>query len=413
MRERFDIVIAGGGIIGAAIAFQLSRRSRLKVLVLDKGISPGTGSTGASSSVCRHRYSSKTMIRLARNGIEKYQVWSDFLESASPIARYHKQGVLWLSDMDASETRLDHERLTNEGIPNRLLSDADLHDAFPMLSPCLRTPDFQSGEEHACSGGGLHLLEEDGGYVEPMDALQDLIDAGRHNGVEFRFGATITGVELRSGEVQSVDVDGTETIACDAFVNAAGPWCHSLSQELQLPERWKLEPTRIQIVQIDRPDTIPLELPICADLIGGIYFRLQNQGSQLIIGSTRPEDELEQISDPDNLANYADDNYIHDKLWALQHRLPRLDQIRSVRGYAGVYTVNRTDVHPLVGATDIANYFVANGMSGHGFKLAPAIGALVATAITGETLADDPAVETSALGIGRDPIKVRTKSAVA
>jgi len=75
--------------------------------------------------------------------------------------------------------------------------------------------------------------------------------------------------------------------------------------------------------------------------------------------------------------------------------------------------VNRDDVHPIVGPTDIEGFWVANGFSGHGFKLAPAIGSMVARAITGDTLDTDTPVPIAFFSINRQPIRLDSKSVLA
>lgn len=81
----------------------------------------------------------------------------------------------------------------------------------------------------------------------------------------------------------------------------------------------------------------------------------------------------------------ADDLFRAEKLHLLQHRLRGLDLGATIRDYCGMYTLNQVDVHPVVGPWALSGFRVANGFSGHGFKLAPAIGALVARAISGNS----------------------------
>ncbi len=98
MAETADVVVIGAGIIGMSAAFQIARRSGARVVVLEKGIGPGEGSTGASSAVCRFRYSYPEIVQLAKDGIAAYQHWPDFLGMSGPNARFHRIGVVWLSD---------------------------------------------------------------------------------------------------------------------------------------------------------------------------------------------------------------------------------------------------------------------------------------------------------------------------
>ncbi|MEO7655413.1 MAG: FAD-dependent oxidoreductase, partial [Sphingomicrobium sp.] len=111
-------------------------------------------------------------------------------------------------------------------------------------------------------------------------------------------------------------------------------------------------------------------------------------------------------------ARYVDVEFERAKLHALHHRLPGLS-IRNVSGYSGLYTVNRSDVHPIVGETPIAGLFAANGCSGHAFKLAPALGALLARQIVGSAGSFDTRVSPDFLAVGRKPIALESKSVLA
>ncbi len=136
-------------------------------------------------------------------------------------------------------------------------------------------------------------------------------------------------------------------------------------------------------------------------------------GQQIVVGSVLAEDEEEVVPDPDNFQREADDDFQHLKLHVLHHRLPALPYRGRVRGYCGLYTMNRDDVHPVLGPTPIKGFWIANGFSGHGFKLAPAIGSLLAQAVTGDKRDFDTAVPLSYFAIDRAPIKADTKTVLA
>ena len=168
------------------------------------------------------------------------------------------------------------------------------------------------------------------------------------------------------------------------------------------------------MVQLDRPAAVAGDIPVTLDPIGGIYFRTQNRGSQIVIGSVLERDEKETVESPDDFARYAEDSFIRSKLFLLQHRLPELMEIKGVKNYSGLYTVNENDMHPIVGKTSIDGFIVANGFSGHGFKLAPAIGSLIAQHVTDERLVEfDTHVDLDFLSIQRTPILLKNKNVLA
>ncbi len=413
MKHTADIVIAGAGVIGMSIALQLARRSRARILVLEKATSAGRGSTGASSAVCRHKYSHGEMVALARDGIGAYRRWRDFVELTEPRARFQDVGVLWLGDGRPEWPARDASRLAALGVRTAVLDDAELSARFPAINPCPGAPDVLAADPHRCGGGGPHLLELDAGFIDPLDVLADLIDSAREQGVELRFGAKVVGVELQGGRVAGARLADGSAVACETLISASGPWCLRLFERIGLDCPWRLEPVRIQVAHLDRPAGVEGALPVVCDVAGGIYFRPQNRGQQIIVGSVREEDERETVADPDAYADYVDDEFVRTMVFALEHRLRGLAPVRRPRGYSGLYTMNRTDVHPIVGPTPVAGLIVANGFSGHGFKLAPAIGALVARRLAGAAASFDTAVDGGFLAFDRQPIKLESLSVLA
>ncbi|MEL6301543.1 MAG: FAD-dependent oxidoreductase [Pseudomonadota bacterium] len=408
-----DVVVIGAGIIGLSIAWQLARRSKLKVTVLDKGKSIGEGSTGASSAVCRYRYSTDDMVRFARDGIDTYRNWQAYTGLSEPAASFHQTGVLWMPGEDIEWANREHERMNALGIPTEVLDDDNLADRFPALNSCVLAPDVETGEDHECRGGGRQLLELQGGYVDPMFAAQDLLDACRGKGVDVRFRSEVSDIQLTNGAVSAVDLADGTSIASPLVVNAAGPWCNRFFESVDITLPWDLKPVRIQVLYLDRPDVVVGDIPTTADLAAGIYFRTQNRGNQLVVSSVLEEDEREVVDDPDSFNVLTDDEFELKKLHCLHHRIPALPYSGRIRGYSGLYTINRNDVHPVLGHTEVGGFMVANGFSGHGFKLAPAVGSMMAQAISGIRDDFDTDVPMDLFSIDREPFDMDTLSVVA
>lgn len=408
-----DVVIIGAGIIGLSVAWQLARRSRLRITVLDKGNGVGEGSTGASSAVCRFRYTLDNTVALARDGIAAYRAWTAFTGLAAPRAAFRNEGVLWLPGDDSQWAEVEQQRMATFGVRAEVLDAAELRARFPAINPCRRAPDLERGGDHECADTVHAFYEVDGGYMDPVSAAQDLVEACRGAGVDVRFRSPVAGVAIRGGRVSGVTLVGGESLSAPLLVNTAGPWCHDLYRAAGLALPWDLAPVRIQVLHRDRPAALAGHIPVTVDMPGGIYFRTQNRGQQLIVSSVLEEDEREVVPDPDNFLRVPDTDFEQRKLHVLHHRLPGLPYRGQVTGYCGLYTMNRDDVHPVLGPTALEGFWVANGFSGHGFKLAPAIGSMLAQAITGERAEHDTDVPLSFLAFDRSPIELASRSVLA
>lgn len=407
-----DVVVVGAGIVGSSIGYQLKRHGVGSVAVLDKGAGPGEGSTGASSSICRCRYTNPEVVRLAFHGQETYGNWSEFLGLSETRSGLRRLGVLWMMGQSTERVDNDVTKLLAQGVAAESVSPDALADRFPAMSGCTAPFDLSGEVEHECSSDGAFLFESRGGYADPVGANQDLIEAARSIGADVRFGARVTAVRKAGETVVGVDLADGTSIAADLVVNAAGPWCNQLNRMAGVDLSWTLTPTRIQTIYREWPETLG-PLPVGADTSTGIYFRPESGGRQVLVGSVLPEDEEETVDDPDQFKRSPDVEFTQMKLAAFHHRVPGLEPKGDVSGIAGLYTINREDVHPVVGPSGVDGFWVANGFSGHGFKLAPAIGSMVAQSVTGDAMALDTDVPMDFFSVDRDPIGVETKSVLA
>ncbi len=405
-RDTADVVVVGAGIVGLSIAYQVARRSALRVLVVERAAGPAEGSTGASVALIRQRYTHDEMIRLARDALGVYRAWPEFTMLAQPAGRFHAIGCLWMLGQSAAEAEADAGRLRRHGADVHVLDAGRLRERFPALSPCGRRFD----EDHDCDAAEAFLLETDAGYFTPVLACHDLAEACRRESAEVRYRAPVTAVRTAGGAVRGVELAAGTTVDAPVVVNAAGPWCNLLNALAGVEVGWRLVPTRIQVLHRDLPPEL-LPLPFVGDASGGVYFRPE-AGNRLWAGSLREEDEREAV-DPDAFSATADRGFIDEKIHGVHHRLPGLPHRGALGGFAGLYTVNRDDVHPVVGPTALDGWLVANGFSGHGFKEAPMIGAMLARWITGETADFDTDVPLEFLGVDRAPLTVADKSVLA
>ena len=373
MRRAVEIVVVGAGIVGASIGYQLARHEAGTVVVVDKARSPGEGSTGASSSISRCRYTHSEVIRLALHGQRTYADWSGFTGLERPRSGLNRVGVIWMMGESIEKTDLDVVSLRSEGVDAARLDPEELRGLFPVLSDCGEPFDLTGESEHVCSPGEAFLFEPGGGYSDPVGANQDLIEAARGRGASIEFDSPVVGLMKEGDRVAGVRLADDSTISAGLVINAAGPWCNGLNQLAGFDHHWTLKPTRIQTVYRSWPDSLGA-LPVGADASTGIYFRPELGTRQVLVGSVRAEDEVEVVDDPDSFRRVPDPEFSEIVLAALHHRLPDLEARGDVTGIAGLYTINREDVHPIVGPSGVDGFWVANGFSGHGFKLAPGSG---------------------------------------
>lgn len=410
-RNTADIVIVGAGIMGLSIAHQVARRSSQRVVVLEKGAGLGEGSTGGSAAVTRQRYTQLENVRISRDSNRVFRNWAEFTGLASPRAEYHMSGVLWMLDVPPEVVVADAERLRGEQVDAVVIDAAGVRERFPALSACLQPFDLTGEVPHECRDGEAFLLELDAGYFDATGALEDLAEVVRRQGVDLRIKSPVTEVIVEGGRARGV-VAGDERIDAGWVINAAGPWCNQVNAMAGLELSWDLVPTRVQVIYRDLPAEVPRPLPVVGDSTTGIYFRPESAGQQILMGSTLESDELEQ-ADPDAYSRFAERAFIDLKVHALHHRIPSLPYRGRVSGMAGMYTVNRQDVHPIIGPTAIDGFAVVNGFSGHGFKEAPMVGSMMAQWLTGERASYDTDVPMAFYSVDRSPIPMAEKNVLA
>ena len=448
---RGSVGIIGAGIMGLNVALQLAKRGEREVLVLEKGRSLGEGSTGASSAVLRHLYTYDEMVQFAKDGYRAFTSWASYLETPEEqlAGRFTRTCGVWMTHDPASRVRANADRLARFQVPSSVLTMAQVAKRWPALNACTGALAGHEGEgekgdeeEHRCDGGEEMqvLVEENCGYFEPVDALEDLCAAVRRNGVRVEMGSGVTDILRTSGgRVTGVRTRDGRRVDCGTVVNCAGPWTNEVLRMAGATVPFTLEPTRIQVVYrgmrlseqqtlgaTDRQDAV---LPFFVDVRSGIYLRPQLRQRQLIVSTIREEDEREGVPDAElDCFSRSVDPDVREKLrHALEHRLRSggegllESQRKSYGQICGLYTINRQDFHPLIGPIEGCPGFIAcNGFSGHGFKIAPAVGSMVAQMLSSKPLSSssdasafETTVDPSFFSPNRSPIPLERKGVLA
>ncbi len=364
MPKRFDAVVVGCGISGAAAAFFLSQRG-MSVALFDRG-GPASGGTGLSAAIVRQHYSTPLMLRLAQKSVEIFRDASALL---GHDAGYRRAGYVFLTPpdaLDATRRVLDMKR--ELGIPSELFATEQLATSFPWLNP---------------DGVAAAAFEPDGGYADPETATTAFLEAAKAQGAVVHLKTPVRAL-LRDGErIIGIQTDA-EDVTAGIVVNAAGPWSAPLAVSAGLP--LTMRAVREQDTVWEARAGRPLPETSVSNAVDAIYIRPLGE-RRFIVGRGFPK--LYTDVDPYNYKRTADPDFITDVQERMTRRVPGLGGARLIHAYAALYDVT-ADWYPYVGPRDgVQGYADFNGGSGHGFKIAPAIARELAGWLVDGTVADD------------------------
>jgi glycine/D-amino acid oxidase-like deaminating enzyme len=399
--DNYDLVVIGGGVIGVSSAFQAARRGA-RVAVLERGAQVASGSTGQSAAVVRQRYANIELVSLSYHSLCMFENWCERLEIRENRCGFTSCGVVWIAEDDADAMAVSERQFKQVGAVGGAAPASEVRDRYPSLNLCARTLDM-TGRTHPCAEPSALFWEPRAGFADPQGTTEDLAAAGISKGVKLFLKHEVVGIDTVGGRVCAVRCGNGVTFGCDKVLNAAGPWCGRINDMLGVTLPMELRPTRVEIALRDRPAEVVGEIPVFISTADQLYGRPETRGGQLLAGSTDPADECDHLDDPDALDPAGTPAFRDRMMHKLHHRFAMKSK-GAVRGYAAMYTVNTTDWHPIIDAVGPDGFYVANGFSGHGFKLGPSVGAMIGRLITQVALPDDPTVGAAYFAAGRKPI---------
>jgi sarcosine oxidase subunit beta len=374
----YDIVVIGAGSVGNPAALFLAQRG-LRVLVLDKAAAPGQGQNKAAIGGVRATHSDPAKISLGLRSIEHFSTFRDIYG----IEIGWKGGGYCFPVFDD-----DIESLLKGLLPTQhhYGLDIDWHEPASIreIVPGINERDLRGG-----------TFSPGDGQVSPLMFADACWKVARRFGAEYRFGETVSGIDIRSGRVQAVTTD-KGMYATAAVLNAAGGDARRIGALTGLD---------IPIVPDSHEAGIsapikPFLDPLIVDLRPGpegktanFYFG-QNSEAQIIFCYT-PKDPIvgeNRESTSEFLPIIA--RRLIDLIPAFEHLLIR-------RIWRGLYPMTPDGV-PILGTADgIEGMYLAVGMCGQGFMLGPGVGECMASLIADgtPTIDDDVFAE---LALSRD-----------
>jgi len=379
------VCVIGAGIVGCSVGLEL-RRCGCEVTVVDRNGDVGHGTTSASCGIVRRFYSQPGMVAMAH---ESASIWADWSSYLGPIdddlAIFHRPGMLFIPPRVDDVVRGIVAEMKRVGIEVSLLSADEVAERFPFLDTASQypprtvdDPDFFEPTGDRIDGA---IVEEDAGYVvSPGLATQNLRRAGEREGVRFQLNREVLGIHSLDRGGFGLELTG-DALEADVVVNVAGPHSGRVDRLAGVELPLETRPLRREVHALANPlhsGESGSGVPIVGDLNGGIYFRPESGGRDLIVGTTDPEcDDPEWLDDPDDYETGTTDTYRQRHCLRLMKRFPQV-RLGPARGIASLYDVTVRDWYPIVDKTELAGYYVCVGTSGSSFKTAPVLGRLMA-----------------------------------
>lgn len=374
-------MIVGAGVVGASVAFHLTRRGVRDVVLLERDRA-GSGSTGKNAGGIRLQFSSEINVRLSLLSVAEIE---GFAELTGVDPSFHQVGYLFLvtteRDAEAFEGSLAlWQRL---GVPAKRVSAAEASALLPQLNvDDLRFATYCPRD----------------GYADPSSLVRGYLSCARASGAQVVEGAGVDGIELVGDRVRGVRVGG-QRVACDTIVDAAGAWAAQVAAlaGVAIP----ITPHRRTIFVTEPFDGLPARFPMVIDFATGFYFHRESGG---ILMGMPPREEV------DGFREDVDWDVLPAVVERALYRVPALERARIKTAWAGLYE-DTPDAHPIVGEVGAPTGFIAAcGFSGHGVMHAPAVGRLIAELIAGAPTSLD--LSPLALGRFRDGRAVREHNVI-
>lgn len=353
-----DVVVIGGGIIGAGVAFELARRN-VDVLLCEQGRAPGEGATTWSGGLLRQHHTAHCDTRLVVGSLAVFQHWDEIVGGD---CGYRQTGfVMLVGRQHLGSLRRNVSAVQAAGGVTEIVSVRTLAERYSALA-----------FDHAEDATVVAAYESHGGYVDPAACARSLLAAAVRHGAKHCEGVAAR-IVIERDRVAGVDTNFGQ-ISAPIVVLAAGAWSPHLLRAIGrvLP----IQPRRIGFARaaIDIADDA---LPTGIDDTLGTYFRPTGDGlgTGVYFGvAADPAVNVDRRPEPITEA----EAHIASKL--ISSRIPavRAAPISGSRAGFDGYTPDR---HPIIGADDLPGLVICTGFSGGGVKTTPAVTAMLAAEI--------------------------------
>ena len=347
-----DIVIIGGGVMGASAAYHLAQCGVKNILLLEKEEVFGSGATGRCAGGVRYQFSTEINVRLS---LESLPMIERFKEEIGQEVNYRQCGYLLIATNEKDEKAFRHNvELQNKlGAPTQLLNGDEIRKRLPMM----RFDDAIAG-----------TFNQKDGTVDPNSVVMGYVSAAQKMGVRAVNKAEVTGIRVSGDKVEGVETS-QGVVETRTVVDAAGPWAGQIGTMagVHIP----ITPLRRQMFTTNPMKEVPEDFPFVIDFAQSLYFHREGEG--LLIG-------MSNQNETPGFDQTVDEEFELVNLEAAIERMPLLEKASRASHWAGLYEVT-PDAHPIYGKTNVDGFLVCTGFSGHGFMHGPISGKLMSELI--------------------------------
>jgi sarcosine oxidase subunit beta len=346
--EAADVVIAGGGVMGCALAYQLAKRN-VDVLLLERE-TVGSQSTGRCAGGVRQQFSMEANVLLQRMSVVMFK---HFEEETGHPADFRQIGYLFLLTLPqhVEDFRHNMELWHRVGLTEARWVDAA--EAAKMV-PVLDVDDVL----------GCTFCPTDG-IASPADVTAGYAAAARRHGARLRESVEVLGVDVAAGRVQGVRTSQGD-VATRLLFNCAGAWSSSIGRMagLELP----VLPYRRHIAVTDTFPAVPRTNPMTIDFGTSLYFHPEGDG--VLIG-------MSDRAEPPGYVTDVNWEFLEKMFEQAARRAPALASAGIKTAWAGLYETTPDHQAILGPVPEVEGFWCAAGFSGHGFMQAPAAALLL------------------------------------
>jgi len=361
MKNKANVVVIGGGVVGCSIAYNLALQGISDVVLIEKSFL-ASGSTGRCGAGVRQQWGTKMNCLLAQKSMEILENMNDILHTKRDIELKQK-GYLLLAytEKEMNQFKKNVELQNSLGIASKIITPSQAREIVPYLNT------------EKLLGGAFY---EKDGHANPFLVTNAYAQAAISLGAEVNTYTDVVSIKRNGSKIEGVQTN-KGFISTDTVIDAAGGYSKEIGKMagVDIP----VYPQRHQILVTDPVDEVLG--PMVMSFSYNIYCQQSPQGS-FIMGYGDP-------TEPRDYNINSSWRFLEEMAEKAVWLLPPLKNLRVVRQWSGLYTMTE-DRQPLICKADEAeNFYMACGFSGHGFMIAPMVGKLISEMVIGKKLSID------------------------